>query len=233
MSRTPPPEGQSFLGRDVLAAREDGRYVVVQARPEDAPALEGVQRACFPDLSEEEIATAAHFLSHQHYFPEGQHVVLDVETGEIVGSSSDFRMQVDFAHYAHSYMEETGDNLFSTHNPQGEWLYGADIGIHPKARGQGLAKLLYGARHDLVRRLSLKGHVAGAMPKGYGAVAHEMPIEQYVQEVVRELRADPVLTVQLKRGYHVWGIIPDYLVDESCGNHGVFIVWRNREYQPV
>lgn len=222
---------QSFLGRDVLAIREDNRYVVVQAQAQDAPALEAVQRACFPDLSEEEIATAAHFLSHQQYFPEGQHVVMDVDTGEIVGSSSDFRMNVDFAHYAHPYLEETGDNLFSTHNPQGEWLYGADIGIHPKCRGQGLAKLLYGARHDLVRRLNLRGHVAGAMPKGYGAVANEMPIEQYVTEVIREIRADPVLTVQLKRGYGVWGIIPDYLEDESCRNHGVFIVWRNKGYR--
>lgn len=221
----------TFLGREVLARREDGRYVVVQATHDDLDALEAVQRACFPDLSEDELATAAHFLSHQQHFPEGQHTVLDVETGEVVGSSSDFCMNVNFAHYAHSYLEETGNNLFTTHNPRGEWLYGADIGIHPKARGQGLAKLLYGARHDLVRRLNLRGHVAGAMPKGYGAVAHEVPIEQYVQEVIRELRSDPVLTVQLKRGYHVWGIIPDYLEDESCGNHGVFIVWRNKGYR--
>lgn len=221
----------TFLGRDVLARREDGRYVVVQANHSDLDALESLQRACFPHLSESEIATTRHFASHQQYYPQGQHSVLDVETGELVGSSSDFRMNVDFAHYAHPYLEETGDNLFTTHDPAGEWLYGADIGIHPKARGQGLAKLVYGARHDLIRRENLRGHVAGAMPKGYGAVAHEMPIEQYVQEVVRELRADPVLTVQLKRGYHVWGIIPDYLEDESCGNYGVFIVWRNKEYK--
>ncbi len=218
-------------GRKVLATREDGRYVVVQARPEDAPALEAVQRACFPDLSESELATARHFLSQQQHFPEGQLAVFDTQTGELVGSSSDFQMNVDFAHYAHPFMEETGDNLFTTHDPRGEWLYGADIGIHPRVRGQGLAKLLYGTRHDLVRRLNLRGHVAGAMPKGYGAVAERLSIEQYVGEVIREERADPVLTVQLKRGYGVWGIIPDYLEDESVRNYGVFIIWRNREYR--
>ncbi|MFC3831389.1 MULTISPECIES: GNAT family N-acetyltransferase [Deinococcus] len=223
---------RSFLGRDVLAARADGRYVVVQARADDAPALEAVQRACFPDLSEDEIATERHFRSHQAHFPEGQLAVLDAHTGELVASSSDLRMNVDFAHYAHPYLEETGDNLFTTHDPHGEWLYGADIGVHPKCRGQGLATLLYGARHDLIRRLNLRGHIAGAMPKGYGAVADVLSIEQYVMEVVRGERADPVLSVQLRRGYGVWGIIPDYLEDESCGNYGVCIVWRNKEFRP-
>ncbi len=222
---------QSFLGRPVLKRRLDGRYVVVQALTEDAPALEMVQRACFPNLSEEEIATAGHFLSQQQYFAAGQHAVLDVDTGEVVASSSDLRMNINFGHYAHSFLEETGNNLFTTHDQQGQWLYGADIGVHPKVQGQGLASLLYAARHDLVRRLKLRGHVAGAMPKGYGTVAHEMPIEQYVSEVIRGEKADPVLSVQLKRGYHVWGIIPDYLEDDSCRNHGVFIVWRNKDYQ--
>lgn len=222
-----------FEGRPVLAARSDGRYVVVQAQASDAPALEAVQRACFPDLSESELATERHFLSHQAHFPAGQLAVLDTETGRLVASSSDFQMRVNFAHYAHSYLEETGGNLFTTHDPQGDWLYGADIGVHPDVRGQGLATLLYGARHDLIRRLNLRGHVAGAMPKGYGAVADTLSIEQYVMAVVRNERADPVLSVQLKRGYSVWGIIPGYLEDESCGGYGVFIVWRNRSHQAL
>ncbi|WP_205747016.1 nitrilase [Deinococcus sp. KSM4-11] len=220
-----------FLGRDVLAARADGRYVVVQARADDTPALEAVQRACFPDLSEDEIATERHFRSHQAHFPDGQLAVLDVESGDLVASSSDLRMDVDFAHYAHPYLEETGDNLFTTHDPHGEWLYGADIGVHPTCRGQGLATLLYGARHNLIRRLNLRGHIAGAMPKGYGAVADELSIEQYVMAVIRTERSDPVLSVQLRRGYGVWGIIPDYLEDDSCRNYGVCIVWRNRAYR--
>ena len=79
----------------------------------------------------------------------------------------------------------------------------------------------------MVRRLGLQGHFAGAMPKGFSAHSSSMSIEQYVQQVVRGELSDPVLSIQLRRGYAVWGIIPDYLEDASCGNYGVQIVWRN------
>jgi hypothetical protein len=99
--------------------------------------------------------------------------------------------------------------------------------VHPDHRGRGVSTLLYDARQALVRRLGLLGHVAGGMPKGYGARAREMPIEAYVSAVVRGSIVDPVLSVQLRRGYHVYGIIPGYLDDPSCAGYGVLIVWRN------
>jgi hypothetical protein len=64
------------------------------------------------------------------------------------------------------------------------------------------------------------------MPKGYNAHQAQMPIEQYVLKVVQGRLFDPVLSVQLKRGYAPWGIIPEYLDDPSCANYGVLIVWR-------
>ena len=111
----------------------------------------------------------------------------------------------------------------------GDWMYGADIGVHPDHRGRGLATLLYDARPALVRRLGLRGPVVGALPKGYGAVAGTLPIEAYVAAVVRGERRDPVLSITLRRGYHVFGIIPGYLEDPSCADHGVLVVWRNPE----
>ena len=65
------------------------------------------------------------------------------------------------------------------------------------------------------------------MPKGYHFFRETMPIEAYVARVVRGEIDDPTLTVQLSRGYHVYGMIPDYLEDPSCANYGVFVVWRN------
>lgn len=192
-----------------------------------ADALAAVQEACFPTLAPEERMRAEHYRAHVAVFPEGQLAVVEAATGRVLACSTDFRTRVDFAHYQHRYMDAVAGNWLSKHDPDGDWLYGADIGVHPHHRGAGLSTLLYAARHDLVRRLGLRGHVAGAMPKGYGARAASMPIEAYVSEVVRGTMNDPVLSVQLRRGYHPYGIIPDYLDDPSCANYGVFIVWRN------
>ncbi|ULH14077.1 nitrilase (plasmid) [Deinococcus sp. KNUC1210] len=211
------------------ASSQNGRFVVVNSQAWMADGLTEVQRACFPDLSEAELMGPEHFRQHLQVFPEGQFAVWDHEQRRVAASSTDLRIDVDFAHYAHPYMEEVGNNTLSTHLPGGAWLYGADIGVHPDYRAQGLSTLLYGARQQLVRRLGLRGHVAGAMPKGYCQHADTMPIEEYVYRVGLNELKDPVLSVQLKRGYRVWGIIPDYLDDASCCNYGVFIIWRNPE----
>lgn len=208
----------------------DHRFVVVQSEPWMAEQLEAIQAASFPDLAAYELMRAEHYLVQMQVFPPGQHAVIERETGRVAACSTDFQTKVDFAHYAHKYIEAVAGNYLTNHDPQGDWMYGADIGVHPDYRGYGLSTLLYSARHLKIKRLGLKGHVAGGMPKGYGALKEQMPIEQYVMKVVRAEITDPVLSVQLKRGYNVWGIIPDYLDDPSCDHYGVFIVWRNPDY---
>lgn len=212
-----------------LLCSHDQRFAVVQSEPWMVEQLEAIQRASFPSLAREELISAEQYAAHQRVFPEGQHAVVERATQKVVACSTDFRTHIDWNHYQHKYLEAVGGNWLTQHNPQGDWLYGADIGVHPEFRGLGLSTLLYTARQNLVRRLGLKGHVAGAMPKGYAPYQRDLPIEQYVQKVVRGEMFDPVLSVQLKRGYAVWGIIPEYLHDPSCGNYGVFIVWRNPE----
>ncbi|MBF6592831.1 MAG: GNAT family N-acetyltransferase [Thermaceae bacterium] len=212
--------------KEILSSA-DNRFVVVQSEPAMAEQLEAVQRASFPTLAEHELTLAHHFRSHMKYFPEGQHAVVEGESGRVVASSSDLIVRLDLANIWHRFVDISGHMTLSTHDPTGDWLYGADIGVHPDYRGHGLSTLLYTVRQDLVRRLRLKGHTAGAMPKGYGSVQDEMPLERYLLEVIRGERSDPVLSVQLKRGYAIWGIIPEYLEDPSCANYGVLIIWRN------
>lgn len=212
-----------------ILASSDGRFMVVQSEPWMVEQLEAIQRASFPSLAGEELISAEQYAAHMRVFPQGQHAVVEQETEQVVACSTDLRTHVDFSHYQHKYIEAVGGNWLTSHNPQGDWLYGADIGVHPEFRGFGLSTLLYTARQALVKELGLRGHVAGAMPKGYAPHQRDMPIEQYVARVVKGEMFDPVLSIQLKRGYNVWGIIPDYLDDPSCGNYGVFIVWRNLE----
>ncbi len=204
-----------------------GAYEVVPSHPSMAEALAAIQAACFPTLSAAERMRPEHYRRHLEVFPDGQRAVVERATGRPVACSTDFRTRVDFSRYQHRYIDAVGGNWLSGHDPHGDWLYQADIGVHPDHRGRGLSTLLYDASQALVRRLGLRGHVAGAMPKGFQRVARTTPIEAYVAAVVRGEERDPVLTVALRRGYHVYGIIPGYLEDPSCGDHGVFVVWRN------
>lgn len=218
----------------LLLESTDSKFVVVQSGLEMVDALAHIQRESFPDLSPTELMRAEHYASQISVFPEGQHALLERSSGKVVAASTDLRARVDFSHYQHRYMDAVDNNYIRNHDPSGDWLYGADIGVLPEFRGFKLSSLLYQARHALIRRLKLRGHVAGAMPKGYGAyssTAHpgERGIEQYVFKVARGEISDPVLSVVFKRGYAPYGIIPDYLEDASCGNFGVFVVWRNPE----
>jgi len=211
----------------VLRASADGRFAVVRTEAAMAEALAEVQEACFPTLSPAERIRAEHYRAHVDLFPEGQHAVIETATGRPVASSTDFRTRVDFGHYQHRYLDAVAGNSLRGHQADGDWLYGADIGVHPEFRGHGLSTRLYEARQALARRLGLAGHVLGGLPQGYHLARDRMAIEAYVAAVVRGEVRDPVLSGQLRRGYHVYGIMPGYVDDPSCAGHGVLLVWRN------
>ncbi len=205
-------------------------FTVVNSTLDMVEQLEAIQRASFPTLSEAEIITAAHYAAHIQRFPEGQFAVLN-QTRHVVACSTDFRIKVDFNHFEHRYIDAVDHNWLGHHDPEGDWLYGADIGVLPEYRRRGIATMLYRARHDLIRRLNLKGHVAGGMLKGYGPYKDKIPVEDYIAKVIAGELFDPTLSVQLKRGFKVHGIIQNYVDDPSCAGKAAFIVWHNPDYR--
>lgn len=205
------------------------RFTVANSTLDKVEELEQVQRACFPSLAEAEIITARHYAAHIERFPEGQFMVLN-ETGQVVACSTDFITTVDFGHIEHRFIDIMDNMWLSHHDPNGDWLYGADIGVLPAYRRQGIAKMLYRARRDLIRRLNLRGHVAGGMLKGYGQVKGQMTVEAYVEQVKAGQIFDPTVSIQMRQGFEIKGIIYDYVDDPSCDNKAAFIVWPNPYY---
>lgn len=206
-------------------------FRVVNSRPEMAAQLERVQRVSFPHLDPGSLITAAHYQAHIARFPEGQFAVVNA-ADEVVACSTDFRTTVDFAHFEHRYLDAVDDNWLTHHDPDGDWLYGADIGVLPAYRRHGLARMLYNARRALIRRLGLRGHVAGGMLVGYGTYKDRMSIEAYVDKVNAGELFDPTVSVQLKMGFAIHGIIDNYVDDPSCDHKAAFIVWRNPDIRP-
>ena len=205
-------------------------FSVVNSTPGMAVELEAIQRASFPTLAEDELITAAHYRAHIERFPEGQLAAV-TDDGRPVACSTDFRTTADLVHIEHRYIDAVDHNWLGHHDPDGEWLYGADIGVRPEYRRRGIARLLYQARHELARRLNLKGHIAGGLLRGYGLWKDRLPVEEYVTLVVAGQLVDPTLSVQLRCGFRVHGIIQNYVTDPSCDNKAAFIVWHNPEYR--
>jgi len=100
-------------------------------------------------------------------------------------------------------------------------------------RSQGVGGKLIEARYDVIRKLNLRGLVAGSIPIDFSKVADHISIEQYVREVVAGTRFDTNLSKQLRKGFKVHGLIPNYTNETSCGGYGVEIVWDNPDYRPL
>lgn len=202
--------------------------IIANTRPEHIPQLVVHQRVCFPTLAEHELLTQAHFESHLRVFPEGQHVALDGV--RVVGQSSTLRASAALAFGHTTFHEIIADGLFTTHDPHGPWLYGADMSVHPDYRGRGLARLLYDTRKALIRRLNLRGMVAGGMIPGYSNHRDRMSVEEYAAAVAAGQLTDPTLTPQLRSGFVLRGIFYGYIEAGEFGNDSTLIVWDNPDF---
>lgn len=201
---------------------------ITNTRPEHLAALAEHQKICFPTLAPYEWMTEEHFASHLRLFPDGQHVALDGD--RLIGQSSTFRISGERALAQHAYMEILAQSYFTNHDPGGEWLYGADMSVHPDYRGRGISRMLYDARKQLCRRLNLRGMVAGGMIPGYKNYRDRMGVEAYARAVALGELVDPTLTPQLRAGFTLRGILYNYIDAGELGNDSTLIVWENPDY---
>ena len=124
----------------------------------------------------------------------------------------------------HTFLEVSGNLWLTTHDPEGEWLYGLDMGVDPAYRGRGLAREMYRARHALARRLGLRGQMIVGMLNGYEPYASEMSIETYFEQLRNGMLNDPTISAQVKIGFEIVDLMPGYLDDPACGNAGALMI---------
>jgi 4-aminobutyrate aminotransferase / (S)-3-amino-2-methylpropionate transaminase / 5-aminovalerate transaminase len=196
--------------------------VIAQARPEHAAQLEELQLVCFPTLADDQRFKRAHFLKHMELFDEGQFVALDADS--VVGATATIRLNFDLNHVDHTFADIIQGGWLTAHQPDGVWLYGADVSVRPEYRGRGLATALYAARQEVVWRLKLKGQVTAGMIPGYGARKKTMPAEQYYEDVLAGRIRDPTLSMQMNVGFEPSGLLANYLNDPVCDNYSVLLV---------
>ena len=193
---------------------------------DDIPAVIDLQVRAFPGKPPWGAEQLGH---HLEIFPEGQIVAVD-QTDRVLGSASS--LIIDWDDYAESanWSVITGHGNFDTHNPLGKTLYGADMGVGPEARHQGIGTLLYEARKDLIRERGLKRLLTGGRIAGYDEVADQVTPKEFVAEVVAGKRWDPALTFQLENGLVVLDVVPEYMHDIESRGFATVLEWLNPEY---
>ncbi|MDE0834825.1 MAG: GNAT family N-acetyltransferase [Akkermansiaceae bacterium] len=131
----------------------------------------------------------------------------------------------------HTYYGITDDGYFFNHDPQGDTLYGTEVYVAPEERGQGIGAVLYALRRELCKRLNLRRILAGGRLWNYDSYSDRYTPEEYVYAVQDGLVKDPVLGFQLKEGFVVRDVMPNYIRDPKSRNYASLIEWLNPDYQ--
>jgi predicted amidohydrolase/GNAT superfamily N-acetyltransferase len=189
--------------------------------------VEAIRRVCAEVYPDQRPYTSSMLRGHINSFPQGQFVA--EYDGEVVGYGAAFRIDGDEALKPHTWQEITGGGYAARHDPEGGFLYGMEVFVHPRFRGFRVGQRLYDARKRLCKELRLRGIIfGGRLPTWHRRRRKYASIEEYVEAVQNRKARDPVLSFQLRNGFEVVGILPDYLPSdrESLG-HAVHLLWHN------
>lgn len=174
--------------------------------------------------------TDEHVRAQLNRFPEGQICIED--RGRVVAVA--LSLVVDYNRFgdAHTYDEITGRGLITTHDPNGDVLYGMDVFVDPKYQGMRLGRRLYDARKELCEKLNLTAIVTGGRIPGYSAQQDTMTPRQYIALVQRRELYDPILSFQLANDFHVMRVLVEYWpADRQSGGFATLLRWDNIYYE--
>jgi len=215
----------------MISGNQNVHLIIRNTRPDDIEKIVKLQQESFPVLARySNIWHPEELKSHLQIFPQGQFVAVE-EDGTLVGSASTLVVNLNPEYAEHTWKGITADGMFTSHNPNGDSLYGADISTHPKFRHEGIGSMLYGARKELTIRLGLRRMISGGRLFNYCDFADKMSAFEYAQEVVKGELHDPVLSFELDNGFRFIKILSDYLDDMRSKNFASFIEWVDPQFR--
>lgn len=203
------------------------RLVVRNALLSDIPEIGALVERAYPKLGS---YTYDELRGQINNFPAGQLVAVYEDT--IVGYCATLCLPEEQVMRKHTWAKITGNGYGSTHDSDGDFLYGYEICVDPRYRGLRIGQRLYRERAALCVKMDLKGIVfSGRLPglkrrfKQFGSA------EAYVEAVKDKRIRDSVLSFQLNNGYELLGVLPNYLPpDEASMGYGAHLVWYNPDY---
>ena len=172
---------------------------------EDIPKILAIQRKSYPEVASGQLYAPLFLENHISIFYEAQFCV--ELNGDIIASATSLRVSLDPEHIEHTWYDIISQfgSPSSSLPTQGDSLYADDIVTHPHFRHLGIGTLLFDARKRIAK--------------------------EYVERVKVGKIYDPVLTFQIKNGFKVIKVLPNYLYDPSSLHYATFIEWINLTYR--
>lgn len=173
-------------------------------------------------------------LAHIERFPEGQFMAIRISgplAGNAVGMAVTMRTSRPPTAPVLPWRQAIGGLRLGAHEQDGDWLYGAEMAVHPMFQGHGIGTGLYKVRFQLVKELNLRGWYAVGMLMGYSEHAEKMDVVEYGEKVIAGDIKDPTVSLQRKLGFRLEQLVTDYCDEPAAGDAGVLIVWENPDFQ--
>ncbi|HEX7001600.1 MAG TPA: GNAT family N-acetyltransferase [Trueperaceae bacterium] len=163
-------------------------------------------------------------------FPEGQFVAVTYEDGaeKVIGMASTMLTARSPDEPPLAWYDEIGSFGLRNHEPDGEWLYGVEIAVHPDYQRHGVGSALYRARLALIDDLDLRGWYAGGMLMGYDRYRDALSTAEYARLAIAGELNDPTVSMQLNRGFEARAIIENYYPEWKAGHAAVLLVYEPR-----
>lgn len=165
------------------------------------------------------------------HFQEGCFVV--VKDGAIIAYSASLILSEEKAMGKHTWDSITGNGYATTHDEDGDYLYGYETCVLPGERGLRIGQRIYNARKGLVNFYQLKGIIfGGRIPNFAKRLKKVKSVEEYVEKVRKKEINDPTLGFHLRSGFEVVGILENYLPEDvdSMG-YAVHLKWDTPEFE--
>ncbi|MFW7380159.1 MAG: GNAT family N-acetyltransferase [Oligoflexus sp.] len=195
-------------------------------RDEDYEEIAAIMRLVYTEIKGGGAWPKKKYLAMLHAFPEGQICIED--SGKIVAAALAVIVDYDKFGDDHTYWEITADPYLTTHDPNGNVMYGVDVFVHPDYRDLRLGRRLYDARKDLCRKLNLKSIIAGGRIPRYADHMKELSPHEYIEKVSRREIYDPILTFQLSNDFEVKRLLEDYLPEDNASKgYATLLEWTN------
>ncbi len=151
--------------------------------------------------------------------------------GKVIGYCASILVMGKLALSQHTWHEVTGGGYGSTHDPEGDYLYGIEIFVDADFRGMRVGERFYQTRKKLCIEHHLKGIVfGGRLPFLSRKIKQLKTAENYIEAVKTKKIRDTVLSFQLHQDFEVLGVLSNYLPsDKESMGVAAHLLWKNPE----